>query len=181
MVRGTNREHGRLSHFEFGLIAPTAAQAATMAGRTLARGSQSGTAAPTRSAVDHPGRTAPDPGRTRVSPSKGPESGRLELTRRRTRACSGSLFPLAPYAPGRPASDIGQDCPGRARAAEFWLGRIAETSISTQKRYSSTWPGNTRDFGALPRPVKVGHPGRANKAVPAGWIRRIVDARFAMQ
>ena len=28
---------------------------------------------------------------------------------------------------------------------------------------------------------KVGHPGRANKAVPAGWIRRIVDARFAMQ
>ena len=33
----------------------------------------------------------------------------------------------------------------------------------------------------LPQPVKVGHPGRANKAVPAGWIRRIVDARFAMQ
>jgi len=25
------------------------------------------------------------------------------------------------------------------------------------------------------------NPGRANKAVPAGWIRRIVDARFAMQ
>jgi hypothetical protein len=33
----------------------------------------------------------------------------------------------------------------------------------------------------LPQHVKVGHPGRANKAVPAGWIRRIVDARFAMQ
>jgi len=33
----------------------------------------------------------------------------------------------------------------------------------------------------LPQPVKVGHPGRANKAVPAGWIRRIVDARFVMQ
>jgi hypothetical protein len=33
----------------------------------------------------------------------------------------------------------------------------------------------------LPQPVKVGHPGRANKAVPAGWIRRIVDARFALQ
>lgn len=33
----------------------------------------------------------------------------------------------------------------------------------------------------VPQPVKVGHPGRANKAVPAGWIRRIVDARFAMR
>jgi hypothetical protein len=29
--------------------------------------------------------------------------------------------------------------------------------------------------------VEVGHPGWANKAVPAGWIRRIVDARFVMQ
>jgi hypothetical protein len=33
----------------------------------------------------------------------------------------------------------------------------------------------------LPQPGKVGHPGRRNKAVPAGWIRRIVDARFEMQ
>ena len=33
----------------------------------------------------------------------------------------------------------------------------------------------------LPQPVEVGHPGQANKAVPAGWIRRIVDARFATQ
>ena len=31
------------------------------------------------------------------------------------------------------------------------------------------------------QPVKVGHPGRAKKAVPAGWIRRIVDPRFANQ
>jgi hypothetical protein len=33
----------------------------------------------------------------------------------------------------------------------------------------------------LPQSVKVGHSGRANNAVPAGWIRRIVDARFTMQ
>jgi hypothetical protein len=31
----------------------------------------------------------------------------------------------------------------------------------------------------LPHPVKVGHPDRANKAVPVGWMRRIVDERFA--
>jgi hypothetical protein len=68
--------------------------------------------------------------------------------------------------------------PRDCRAAECWQGRTAETSISTLKRYSSTWPGNTRDFGALPQPVKVGHPGRVNKAVPAGWIRRDRECAF---
>ena len=37
------------------------------------------------------------------------------------------------------------------------------------------------DVSKLPQSAKVGHRGQANKAVPAGWIRRIVDARFAMQ
>jgi hypothetical protein len=68
-----------------------------------------------RRGLYHP--TQIDPSRTRVSPSKGPESGRLELTRRRTR-------------------------------------RMLGIALSA--------------FGVLPQPVKVGHPGRANKAVPAG-------------
>ena len=46
-------------------------------------------------------------------------------------------------------------------------------------RYGSAHPGNTQNFGVLPRPVKVRHPEGADKAVPAGWIRRTVDARFA--
>ena len=47
--------------------------------------------------------------------------------------------------------------------------------------YSVIAVGGRRSGASPPQSVKVGHPGRANKAVPTGWMRRIVDTRFAMR
>jgi len=60
--------------------------------------------------------------------------------------------------------------------------RYRDEDAACRRAFWATGSGTSRiSAERLPHPVKVGHPGRANKAVPAGWIRRIVDARFAMQ
>ena len=53
--------------------------------------------------------------------------------------------------------------------------------LSTQVGPSQPIERSRKRTPEASQPVKVGHPGRANKAAPAGWIRRIVDARFAIQ
>jgi hypothetical protein len=55
-----------------------------------------------------------------------------------------------------------------------------EHRISITTRYPCNSATPIECFVAS-EPVKVRRPGRANKAVLAGWIARIVDLRFAMQ
>lgn len=59
----------------------------------------------------------------------------------------------------------------RRRKADFRPERLEVHQLASQ-------PLEISEFF---RSLKVGHTGRANMGVPVGWIRRIVDARFAMQ
>jgi hypothetical protein len=69
------------------------------------------------------------------------------------------------------------------RAAEFWRGRTAETSISTQKHTATAQPGRetleiSEFFRGLLRSDTQAGPTR--RCPPDGYDG-IVDARFAMQ
>src|SRR5882762_7183111 len=51
-------------------------------------------------------------------------------------------------------------------------------SIRPSRSESAPSKGPESGRPKLPQPVKVGHPGRANKAVPAGWIRTYRECAF---
>ena len=70
---------------------------------------------------------------------------------------------------------------GRDAPKAALLGALTMPPFRSNPDRVSPLEGPESERRKLPQSVKVGHPGRANKAVPAGWIRRIMGARFAMQ
>ena len=70
---------------------------------------------------------------------------------------------------------------GRDAPKAALLGALTMPPFRSNPDRVSPLEGPESERRKLPQSVKFGHRGLANKAVPAGWIRRIVDARFAMQ